>query len=1381
MSTNNTIRLRTQPDGSDRYINFKLDQDFDFIEILSLKLSQKDLYPTFCANYGVVVGRVFSNRGLGIPNAKVSIFIPVDSFDSQNDKIFGMYPYKTITDINSEGIRYNLLSSRNNTNDDCFTPVGTFPEKRQFLDNDDLLDVYCKYYKFTTTTNHAGDYMLFGIPTGSHILHAEADLSDIGILSQSPSDLIEKGSSIANFESTSKFKTDKNLNNLNQIIVRSPISVNVYPFWGDEERCNASITRMDIDLNINITPNAIFMGSIFGDNESEAVNYRCKPSNGLGKLDRQHALPGRIEMIRKTVSGSIERFDIQGGQLIDQDGTWAYQVPMNLDYMVTDEFGSLVPTFDTDRGIPTKAKVRFRITMDGDGGSTSNDTFKRGSFLIPHNPVAFNPQSGGDGPFIDFSFGSDTYDSSFAEFYWNTIYSIKSFIPRYEHAKEFRKRSSQVRSFIGIKDVDSGGGRVTPFPYNRLNIASDGMFNFLCGLYMFLSVIIVMINASIITPINAIIEALNSIFDIAYIECITLSCNIEGEDPRDFAPGCGFNTPGCQVLESGNTICMNQPGMDNDFDQTLPPGDAGFTQCVALSLIQSMNLIEFDFYNDWINGTLYAPLFAIRERLADKEGNPSTVETYFCETACDGLGFGFGNLPEALGNKCYDDIYIKDTCMNNTVPALCGEPSVNNPCGTVRLLPPPLHTMIGGSDGSSEELLPFQAPFNRRGITNTGPVGQIHNIESGIISYKDGHYYYTPNTFRGDFKLFAVDIITLGSSVNCHWKGTPYVSNLFVETTYKKPPFLSITDITPDPMSTDTTPTPIISGMDSLSNSVSDSLFFSVNCFFFTSEGTQCGNLKRQCELGVGYDSLRYDSSLSQPWIGTSMDSLITPEEIDVRITRKLFAWMNSDILNTQYQFNPLGVDVDFDSTPTCGAVLGSNDYNTFIYDTVYDNNGVPSDFGTVCNPFPRTNNSFYFYFGLNRNKTALKKLIDKYISPCPIIEVNDFIVIANIESNTDMNSPNGSLTITVQGGSEPITYILTLPDGSQIIITDGTSTQIFDQLSGGTYTLTVTDSANGSSTTVYNIPNPTPLTCSYNSIGVSSGTIDDGIINVFINGGLAPYTITMSPTGSINGSVITNSTSYTIDSLSDDDYDIIVTDSLGATCSSTVTVPGVPELYFTVNALPPLTGSTTDVGTYIHVPLSDYTKCNNTPTGRISVKAFGGEAPYDMYLYDSTNTLIAGPILGVYGVYTFDELNDGVYFVEVKDFNGTVATGVGTGTPNIQNGSRLTLIGNQYRYIIYNPNVLQVGTQLLGNGSVKLIGFNGNNVWPWPDVNYGYETVAFFIYDTNGNLIDSVTNHPINLPNAPEHVFTNLVSGSYYAQMNIGFCSSQQTLFTIN
>jgi hypothetical protein len=48
-----TIRINTTPNGSDKYVKVKLDQEFDFIEILSL---YQDTYRQFCSDYGVIVG-----------------------------------------------------------------------------------------------------------------------------------------------------------------------------------------------------------------------------------------------------------------------------------------------------------------------------------------------------------------------------------------------------------------------------------------------------------------------------------------------------------------------------------------------------------------------------------------------------------------------------------------------------------------------------------------------------------------------------------------------------------------------------------------------------------------------------------------------------------------------------------------------------------------------------------------------------------------------------------------------------------------------------------------------------------------------------------------------------------------------------------------------------------------------------------------------------------------------------------------------------------------------------------------------------------------------------------------------------------------------------
>jgi hypothetical protein len=50
--------------GRDQKINVEIKQDFDLMEILSLKFSQKDIYASgICSEYGVVVGRVSANSG----------------------------------------------------------------------------------------------------------------------------------------------------------------------------------------------------------------------------------------------------------------------------------------------------------------------------------------------------------------------------------------------------------------------------------------------------------------------------------------------------------------------------------------------------------------------------------------------------------------------------------------------------------------------------------------------------------------------------------------------------------------------------------------------------------------------------------------------------------------------------------------------------------------------------------------------------------------------------------------------------------------------------------------------------------------------------------------------------------------------------------------------------------------------------------------------------------------------------------------------------------------------------------------------------------------------------------------------------------------------
>ena len=332
MPDNRTYRIKANIQEEDHVdINLNMVQDISMFEFLSMKIGTENLYRLHTANYGVVAGRVLANGAVGVPNVKISIFIEADD-DTKEDAILSyLYPYSSVSDRNNDKIRYNLLPE--DALFQCHQAVGSFPSKRRVLDENNVLEIFDKYYKFTTTTNSAGDYMIFGVPVGTQILHMDVDLSDIGdLLSQKPRDFIYKGYNVNQFENANMFKKDTNLDTLVQIFSQTE-SVNVHPFWGEVDEMGevdstgVRITRKDINLNYKFEPTCVFLGSLVTDEKSNGITKRCIPTERMGKMDRLTTGEGTIEMIRKTPDGSVEEFSIMGNQLIDGNGTWCYQIP----------------------------------------------------------------------------------------------------------------------------------------------------------------------------------------------------------------------------------------------------------------------------------------------------------------------------------------------------------------------------------------------------------------------------------------------------------------------------------------------------------------------------------------------------------------------------------------------------------------------------------------------------------------------------------------------------------------------------------------------------------------------------------------------------------------------------------------------------------------------------------------------------------------------------------------------------------------------------------------------------------------------------------------------------------------------------------------------
>jgi hypothetical protein len=499
-----SYRIRTEL-GISKTINIQLDQEFEFLEILSLKLQQEDVYTKSCAEYGVVVGRVTANNGFGLPNARVSIFIPIESIDESNPIISSIYPYKSPNDKNEDGYRYNLLPYEQSYS--VHAATGTLPTRLDALTGNTAIEIYDKYYKFTVKTNESGDYMIMGVPQGQHTLVMDVDLSDIGEFSLTPQDLIRMGLASEGQVAGNRFRTSTDLTSLPQII-NLVKQLEVSPLWGDPELCDIAVNRVDFDLrdeaNIDIQPTSTFMGSIYSTADNFRVKKNAKPSDNMGNLCSLTSGPGQIIAIRQTIfqdsigNPTLESYQLeQSGNIIDGNGVWLTELPMNLDYYITNEFGEKVLSNDPTLGIPTKAKYRFKVKWQQP--ATLTEQVRRPYYLVPNvkeygwsndvdsdpnvNPPpnqlkssyyfgldwsgytnGFSTTTSPSKPISDYTNRLNEVidcEDTFYEFQYNRVYTVSGLIDEFKNGGRGR--------FIGIKEIDSQecDSSVNKFPVNE--------------------------------------------------------------------------------------------------------------------------------------------------------------------------------------------------------------------------------------------------------------------------------------------------------------------------------------------------------------------------------------------------------------------------------------------------------------------------------------------------------------------------------------------------------------------------------------------------------------------------------------------------------------------------------------------------------------------------------------------------------------------------------------------------------------------------------------------------------------------------------------------------------------------------------------------------
>lgn len=801
--SNKSFRIKTTVNDGNSSLMVNLDQSYNTFEILSLKMNQSDMYKLDSANYGVIVGRVLANGNFGVPNAKISIFI---EGNFENETISAIYPYTSTVSQNQDGIKYNLLPDEKV--DNCHQVVGTFPNKTYLLDNDVLVEVFDTYYKYTTRTNNSGDYIIAGVPVGNQTLHMDLDLSDCGILSQRPRDFVYKGYTIEQFDNPNQFKTDKNLNSLSQIFSQDQV-VNVIPFWGNENQGETiGITRADIEITFKFEPTCVFMGSLVADNSSNGISKKCVPTNQMGAMDELTTGEGTIEMIRYTPGGNIEEFQIKGTELIDGNGIWCYQIPMNLDYMMTDEYGNMVPTDDPNKGIPTRTRARFRISMQDMENNTDN--YFRAKVLVPHNPQNYSGTTGQHEDY-DYEFGSKTREDSFRDLLWNNVYTVKSYIPRFQKSET----SKSTQRFTGIKHCNYYGNN-NPMPYNNIRIKLPLMFTLICAL--------IKTYIRVVDFVNRMINAVGRV--LGFVSRFWLVANEEERaNMGDRLKKINYIVLAdglCPDLENwyfspnkdGNYIDnnINNPNNKNKWwfrewnflQQTFDSINSGETEdttsidfqnsdtesvclttnidylvsCIEMALAQEYKVINFDFYNDWINGVIYMPrwmrfvrqkrtflfgLIKIKSKVRACMDNTSIFnKTRYYTQQCS-LSYGYNN-----SNLGYTNITTPPGCVN--------EHSKKQKCHKKGNKSYPI---FGGSKNSS--------------VNGNG--GIVHENETIKKEYV---YYLKPCEWSLSGKkvnLFANDIVLLGSLLDCNLYGIPQAFKYLTSSSYIMPTNLALTNM----------------------------------------------------------------------------------------------------------------------------------------------------------------------------------------------------------------------------------------------------------------------------------------------------------------------------------------------------------------------------------------------------------------------------------------------------------------------------------------------------------------------------------------------------------------------------------------------------------
>jgi hypothetical protein len=237
------------------------------------------------------------------------------------------------------------------------------------------------------------------------------------------------------------------------------------------------------------------------------------------------------------------------------------------------------------------------------------------------------------------------------------------------------------------------------------------------------------------------------------------------------------------------------------------------------------------------------------------------------------------------------------------------------------------------------------------------------------------------------------------------------------------------------------------------------------------------------------------------------------------------------------------------------------------------------------------------------------------------LLTPNSFTVLSITTNNSTCNNNGGSIDILLLGGSSEYTYSLTDSLGNTTSIVIGATNYSFQNLSSGTYTVSISNGGGCTYSQNYTINNTDLFTLSSSTTSTTCDNSDGTVTLSITSGGTPPFLY------QINGqSVTTSLLSYTFSGLSSGNYIGTVTDAFFCQQLVNFLVPSSNSVSFNLAGVGPTLG------------LSN---------GSLYAFITSGEAPFTLDWSDNVPTGQTGT--------TITGLTAGTYSLTITDDNGCV------------------------------------------------------------------------------------------------------------------------------